>query len=32
MDGDNSIMGYPKPLMGFLKPYQRARFGQGLRS
>lgn len=30
MDGDNSIMGYPKPLMGFLKPYKRARFGQGV--
>lgn len=31
MDGDNSLMGYPKSLMGFLKPYQKARFGQGLR-
>lgn len=31
MDGDNSIMGYPKSLMGFLKPYMKARFGQGLR-
>ena len=30
MAGDNSIMGYPKALMGFLKPYMRARFGQGL--
>ena len=30
MDGDNSIMGYPKSLMGFLKPYKRARFGRGL--
>ena len=30
MDGDNSIMGYPRSLMGFLKPYMRARFGQGL--
>ena len=29
MTGDNSIMGYPKALMGFLKPYKRARFGQG---
>lgn len=29
MDGDNSLMGYPKSLLGFLKPYQRARFGQG---
>lgn len=26
MDGDNSIMSYPKPLMGFLKPYMKARF------
>ena len=31
MDGDNSSMGYPKALMGFLKPYRRARFGQGVR-
>lgn len=31
MDGDNSTMGFPKTLLGFLKPYQRARFGQGLR-
>ena len=30
MDGDNSIMGFPGALMGFLKPYKRARFGQGL--
>lgn len=30
MDGDNSIMGYPKALMGFLKPYKRARFGGGV--
>jgi hypothetical protein len=30
MDGDNSIMGYPRSLMGFLKPYVCARFGQGL--
>lgn len=30
MDGDNSVMGFPKALMGFLKPYMRARFGQGL--
>ena len=29
MSGDNSIMGYPRALMGFLKPYMRARFGQG---
>ena len=26
MDGDNSIMGYPKSLMGALKPYMKARF------
>lgn len=26
MDGDNSIMGYPKSLFGFLKPYKKVRF------
>ncbi len=26
MDGDNSAMGYPKSLLGFLKPYMKARF------
>lgn len=26
MDGDNSTMGYPKSLFGFLKPYKKARF------
>lgn len=26
MDGDNSVMGYPKSLLGFLKPYMKARF------
>lgn len=26
MDGDNSVMGYPKSLLGFLKPYRKARF------
>lgn len=31
MDGDNSLMGYPKALLGFLKPYTKARFGQGLK-
>jgi hypothetical protein len=31
MDGDNSLMGYPKSLLGFLKPYKKARIGQGLR-
>ena len=30
MDGENSGMGYPKSLLGFLKPYRKARFGQGL--
>ena len=31
LDGDNSSMGFPKSLTGFLKPYMKARFGQGLR-
>lgn len=31
MDGDNSTMGFPKSLLGFLKPYMKARFGQGLK-
>lgn len=26
MDGDNSSAGYPKSLVGFLKPYMKARF------
>lgn len=26
MDGDNSIISYPKSLTGFLKPYMKARF------
>lgn len=26
MDGDNSTLGYPKSLLGFLKPYMKARF------
>lgn len=30
MDGDNSSMGFPKSLLGFLRPYKKARFGQGL--
>lgn len=30
MTDENSVMGYPKMLMGFLKPYMRARFGQGV--
>lgn len=32
MDGENSSMGFPKSLLGFLRPYKRARFGQGLRT
>ena len=32
VDGDNSTGGYPKAVMGFLKPYMKARFGQGLRA
>lgn len=31
MAGDNSTMGFPKSVLGFLRPYKRARFGQGLR-
>ena len=30
LSGDNSTMGVPKSLTGFLMPYKRARFGQGL--
>lgn len=30
MGADNSIMGYPRALLGFLKPYKRARFGKGI--
>lgn len=26
MDGDNSLMGYPRSMMGFLTPYMKARF------
>lgn len=26
MDGDNSTLGYPKSITGFLKPYMKARF------
>lgn len=26
MDGDNSMLGYPKSLCGFLRPYMKARF------
>ena len=28
--GDNTIMGYPVALMGFLKSYRKARFGRGI--
>lgn len=31
MGNDNSLMGFPKALMGFLKPYMKARFGRGVR-
>lgn len=27
----NSVMGYPSALMGFLRPYKKARFGRGIR-
>ena len=30
MTKDNSIMDFPSALMGFLKPYKRARFGSGV--
>ena len=30
MTGDNSTMGYPVALVGFLKPYKRAQFGRGI--
>lgn len=26
MDGDNSVMGYPKSLLGFLRPYRKPKF------
>lgn len=29
-DGSNTVNGYPAELMGFLKPYMKAFFGQGL--
>lgn len=29
---ENTIMGYPKMLMGFLRPHMRARFGQGVQA
>ena len=28
--GSNSIIGYPVALIGFLKPYKKARFGRGI--
>ena len=31
MSGDNSTMGYPKAVLGFLKPHMKARFGRGIR-
>ena len=31
MSEGNSSMGYPKALMGFLKPYMKARFGRGIK-
>ena len=30
LDGTNCDCGYPRAMLGFLKPYKRARFGQGL--
>lgn len=30
MDSGNSVMGYPKSLLGFLLPYKKARFGRGI--
>lgn len=31
MSKENSIMGYPSSLLGFLKPYKKAFFGRGIR-
>ena len=28
--GENAVMGFPRALMGFLTPYIKARFGQGV--
>jgi hypothetical protein len=28
--GENTVMGYPVALMGFLRPYRKARFGRGI--
>ena len=30
--GANTAMGYPVALVGFLKPYMKARFGRGIRA
>ena len=30
MDKDNTAMSYPASMLGFLEPYMKARFGQGL--
>lgn len=30
VDGDNTAMGYPQNLLGFLEPYKKARFGRGI--
>ena len=30
LSGENSTMGYPNALLGFLRPYKRARFGGGI--
>ena len=30
MDATNAVMGFPVSLMGFLKPYRKARFGRGI--
>lgn len=30
--GENTSMGYPVALIGFLRPYMRARFGQGVQA
>lgn len=32
MDAGNAAMGYPKSLLGFLRPYMKARFGRGIRA
>lgn len=31
MDANNTAIGYPVSLVGFLKPYMKARFGRGIR-